>query len=182
MRSREIPQLHRKHLRWQDLATSPCLWTGGCQEEVWWICQCTHRQDMPTHLLCTDRRLQQYHHLVQSPMQAHLSHPWCQHWAVKGAPQGELWQKSIWSTGDQLHILCHWIWSSCNVCQQGHPCPLPRPSTSEEQATEVYPTVPQLHLLTFPWPWQLSFMECHLQWLFQKRPLSCKVQWLWCCR
>ena len=55
------------------------------------------------------------------------------------------------------------------MCWQGHPCPLPRPSSSEKQATEVYPTVPQLHQLTLPWPCQLACMECHLQWLFQKR-------------
>ena len=43
MRSREIPWLHQKHLRWQDLPTSPHLWTVGCQEEVWQICWWTHR-------------------------------------------------------------------------------------------------------------------------------------------
>ena len=112
--------------------------------------------------------------LSSNQMQAYLSHPWCQHRAVEGAPQGESWQKSTRPTGDQLHVLCHWIWSSCNVCWQGHPCPPPRLSTSEEQATEGYPTVPQLHPLTLPWPWQLSHTECHLQQLFQKRPLCTK--------
>ena len=55
MRSGKIPWLHQKQLKWQDLPMSPCLWTGGCQEEVWWIYQWTHRQGMPTCLPCTDR-------------------------------------------------------------------------------------------------------------------------------
>ena len=56
MKSTEIPQLHQEHPRQWDLPMSPCLWTGGCQEEVWQICQWTRRQDMPTCLLCADRQ------------------------------------------------------------------------------------------------------------------------------
>ena len=54
--SREIPRLHQEHPRWQDLSISLCLWTGRCEEEVWWICWWTCRQDMPTDSPCTDRQ------------------------------------------------------------------------------------------------------------------------------
>ena len=49
---------------------------------------------------------------------------------------------------------------------------------SHRRVPHTAPTVP----LTLPWPWQLSCMECHLQWLFQKRLLVHEVPQFWYCR
>ena len=44
----EVFRLHREHVRWWDLPTSPCLQAGRHHKKVWWIHWWASRSDMPT--------------------------------------------------------------------------------------------------------------------------------------
>ena len=107
-------------------------------------------------------------------------------WAIPDADielqkelQGQLWQKSIWSTGDQLHIIRLLSWEELQ-------CVPVKPSMPSAKAINLRRTshrsVPQLHLFILLWPWQLPCMDHDMQRLFQNRSLAGEVLQLWCCR
>ena len=123
----EVLRLHRKHIRWQDLPTSPCLQAGRHHKEVWQIHQLASRLDMPNHLQSINQWWQWCCNRIWSSMQADLGNPRCQHWAAQTTSEGQPWQEGITSTRDLQNILCCLIRSSCNVCRTCRTCCMPHP-------------------------------------------------------
>ena len=67
------------------------------------------------------------------------------HWATEGTSQSQSRQGCLTSTGDVPYILCHWVWSCCNMCWQNHQCSTKVPSTLKA-TTEASLTVLELHM------------------------------------